>query len=232
MIGVVTAFKCMPNCGYCCTISPVTVFPHEMLILSKLAERLDVKDLTFKPGYVVTDVKGGVRIALSYLMQLNEKGMCPFLNPDDKTCMVHSLYKPLTCRSFPYLPRVIRYVIDPELKIVDFTVEFVVSSLCPVIRNNYTPDDLETIARNVKIAIKAMPKEVDAAQEAIRVRKIYADALTALWRAGYAELRSNSSDSTNWPIVNAFEYIRQFIPQLTLDQFDPSIRRILREVED
>lgn len=221
-------FRCMPNCGYCCTISPVTVFPHEMLILSRLAEELDVRDLTFKPGYVIADVRNGVRIALSYLMQLNDRGICPFLNYEDKTCRVHSLYKPLTCRSFPYLPRVVRYTIDPELKLVDFTVEFVVSSLCPVIRNNYTPDDLDEMVRNVRIAIKVMPKEVSAAQEAIRVRKIYADALTALWRAGYVELRGEGGNNVNWPIVNAFEYIRQFMPHLTLEQFVPDVVRILR----
>ncbi|MGC8543010.1 MAG: YkgJ family cysteine cluster protein [Vulcanisaeta sp.] len=226
---MVTPFRCMPNCGYCCTISPVTVFPHEVIILSRLAEELDITDLVFKPGYVITDIKNGVRIALSYLMQLNSKGICPFLDPYSKTCSVHSLYKPLTCRSFPYLPRVIRYIIDPELKVVDFNVEFVISSLCPVIKNNYTPDDLELMMRNIKIAMKAMPKEVDAAQEAIRVRKIYADALTALWRAGYIELRGNDGNNVNWPIVNAFEYIRQFIPHITLDSFVPNIMEIMRK---
>ncbi len=226
---MVTPFRCMPNCGYCCTISPVTVFPHEVIILSRLAEELDITDLVFKPGYVITDIKNGVRIALSYLMQLNSKGICPFLDPYNKTCSVHSLYKPLTCRSFPYLPRVIRYIIDPELKVVDFNVEFVISSLCPVIKNNYTPDDLELMIRNIKIAMKAMPKEVDAAQEAIRVRKIYADALTALWRAGYIELRGNDGNNVNWPIVNAFEYIRQFIPHITLDSFVPNIMEIMKK---
>lgn len=221
-------FKCMPNCGYCCTISPVTVFPHEVLILERLAEELDVRDLTFKPGYVVTDVKNNVRIALSYLMQLNDEGRCPFLNVSNKTCMVHSLYKPLTCRSFPYLPRVIRYVIDPELKLVDFTVEFVISSLCPVIKNNYSPEDLEFIARNVKIAVKVMPNEVNAAQEAIKVRKIYTESLTALWRAGYVDLRGDGSDSINWPIVNGFEFIRQFIPSITMEMFAPNIGNVLK----
>lgn len=221
-------FKCMPNCGYCCTISPVTVFPHEVLILERLAEELDVRGLTFKPGYVVTDAKNNVRIALSYLMQLNDEGRCPFLNVDNKTCMVHSLYKPLTCRSFPYLPRVIRYIIDPELKLVDFTVEFVVSSLCPVIKNNYSLEDLEFIAHNVKVAVKVMPNEVNAAQEAIKVRKIYAESLTALWRAGYIELRGDGNDSTSWPIVNGFEFIRQFIPSITMDVFAPNIGNVLK----
>lgn len=59
-------------------------------------------------------------------------------------------------------------MIDPELKLVDFTVEFVVSTLCPVIRNNYTQDELEAMINNVNIAIKVMPKEVAAAEEAIR----------------------------------------------------------------
>ncbi len=228
---MVALFKCIPNCGYCCTISPVTVFPHEVIILSKLAEELDVSDLTFKPGYVIMDIKNDVRVALSYLMQLNEKGICPFLDTQDKTCKVHSLYKPLTCRSFPYLPRVVRYVIDPELKLVDFTVEFVVSSLCPVIRNNYTQEDLEMMMNNTKLAIKVMPKEVGAAEEAIKARKIYADALTALWRAGYVELRGNNTNNANWPTVNAFEYIRQFIPHITLDQFVPNISRIIRKAD-
>ena len=228
---MVTHFKCMPNCGYCCAISPVTVFPHEMIILSKLAEELNVNDLTFRPGYVIADIKNGVRIALSYLMQLNDKGICPFLEPSDKTCKVHSLYKPLTCRSFPYLPRVIRYVIDPELKLVDFTVEFVVSTLCPVIKNNYTQEDLEMMIGNIKIAVKVMPREVAAAKEAIKVRKTYAETLTALWRTGYVELRGNEGNNTNWPIVNAFEYIRQFIPHITLDNFVPNISQVMRRID-
>jgi hypothetical protein len=98
----------------------------------------------------------------------------------------------------------------------------------PTESSNYTPEDLELMSRNIKIAIKAMPREVEAAQEAIRVRRIYANALTALWRAGYVELRGDGGNSTNWPIVNAFEYIRQFIPQLTLDQFIPNVRHILK----
>nr|WP_069808041.1 YkgJ family cysteine cluster protein [Vulcanisaeta thermophila] len=228
-------FKCMPNCGYCCTISPVTVFPHEMIILRMLAEDLDVKDLTFKPGYVILDVKNGVRIALSYLMQLNDEGRCPFLEPSTKACLVHSLYKPLTCRSFPYLPRVIRYVIDPELKLVDFDVEFVVSSLCPVIKNNYSMEDLELMSRNVRVAVKVMPKEVNAAEEAIRVRKIYADTLTALWRAGLVELRGgdgNNNNNVNWPLVNAFEYIRYFMPSISLESFVPNITSIIRGLRE
>ncbi len=56
--------------------------------------------------------------------------------------------------------------------------------------------------------------------------------MTALWRAGYVELRGSEGNNTNWPIVNAFEYIRQFIPpHITLDKFVPNISQVIRRLD-
>lgn len=208
-------FACIAGCGLCCTVSPITVFPHEVLILRFLAEKLDV-EVRFRPGYLITDVANGVKIALSYLLLLNEGGSCPFFNPKTKRCVVHNLYKPLTCRSFPYLPKVIRYIVDPVTRTVDFTAEFVVSSLCPVVRESYDRREVEAMASNPRIAIKVMRGEVEAALEALEARRVYAEALTALWRAGFVELRSGD-DGGSYPIVNAYEFIRKLMPNIALN---------------
>jgi len=65
-------------------------------ILQRLAERLGAP-VVFTPAYKVADAKSGLRVAISYLMHLDDEGKCPFL--EGTSCMVHGLYKPLTCRS-------------------------------------------------------------------------------------------------------------------------------------
>jgi Fe-S-cluster containining protein len=190
------------------------VLPHEALILRELAQSLE-RNVKFTPGYVVLDAKNEVRIALSYLMYLDPSNRCPFLAPD-RSCMIHGLYKPLTCRSFPYLPRVIRYSVDPQDKSVDFTVEFVVSTLCPVTRE-YSRREAEAIVRSRQIAVRVMPNEARAALETIRARKMYAEALTVLWRSGIVELKGTGyGDGVHWPLVNGYEFIRRFIPTFTI----------------
>jgi len=210
----VREFRCLPNCGLCCAVSPVTVLPHEVLLIRDLAQALG-RDVRFTPGYVILDIKNEVRIALSYLMQLGPEGRCVFLDRD-KTCMIHNQYKPLTCRSFPYLPRVIKYSVNPEDRSINFTVRFVVSSLCPVIKG-YSEREVEAIVRSGRVAVRIMENEIRAAMETIRARRIYTDTLTALWRAGLVELRGiDRDDHVDWPLVNGYEFIRRFVPTLTI----------------
>ncbi|MFN7106188.1 MAG: YkgJ family cysteine cluster protein, partial [Pyrobaculum sp.] len=164
-------FRCRPGCALCCKASPVTVLPHEVYILQQYAKRLDVS-VFFTPAYRVADLRSGLRIALSYLMHLDESGVCPFLR--DASCMLHDLYKPLTCRSFPYLPKVVKYDLDPAAREVRIDVKFVMSTLCPVVRK-----DLDGVGdmSDIKIAVKYAPEEVEVAVDTLEARHIYAKVL-------------------------------------------------------
>ncbi len=196
-----------------------------------LADALGV-EVRFKPSYTIAELINSVKLALSYLMLLDDNGYCPFFDKKERKCRIHSLYKPLTCRCFPYLPRVIKYAIEPELKMVDFTVEFVVSNVCPAIKTRFTDDELILIARNQNLARKYMPLEYLAAQESIRVRKTYVAILMTLWKKGLVELRSDSEVRADLPVVNAFDFIRDYMPHITLRHFVPNIDEILKRVKD
>jgi Fe-S-cluster containining protein len=208
-----SVFACMPHCALCCRTSPVTVLPHEVYILQRLAEKLGV-NVVFTPAYKVADVKSGVRIAMSYLMHLDEEGKCPFL--DGTECMVHSLYKPLTCRSFPYLPKVIRYELDPVSREIRIDVKFVMSTLCPVVRKDLTPADAAKMS-NINMAVKYAPQEAKVALKTLEKRYLYAKILSGLWKRGAVEL-DDESKYPFYPVVNGFAFIRRFYPELTLEK--------------
>jgi Fe-S-cluster containining protein len=208
-----SVFACMPHCALCCRTSPVTVLPHEVYILQRLAEKLGV-NVVFTPAYKVADVKSGVRIAMSYLMHLDEEGKCPFL--DGTECMVHSLYKPLTCRSFPYLPKVIRYELDPVNREIRIDVKFVMSTLCPVVRKDLTPADAAKMS-NINMAVKYAPQEAKVALKTLEKRYLYAKILSGLWKRGAVEL-DDESKYPFYPVVNGFAFIRRFYPELTLEK--------------
>jgi Fe-S-cluster containining protein len=208
-----SVFACMPHCALCCRTSPVTVLPHEVYILQRLAEKLGV-NVVFTPAYKVADVKSGLRIAMSYLMHLDEEGKCPFL--DGTECMVHSLYKPLTCRSFPYLPKVIRYELDPVSREIRIDVKFVMSTLCPVVRKDLTPTDAAKMS-NINMAVKYAPQEAKVALKTLEKRYLYAKILSGLWKRGAVEL-DDESKYPFYPVVNGFAFIRRFYPELTLEK--------------
>jgi len=208
-----SVFACMPHCALCCRTSPVTVLPHEVYILQRLAEKLGVA-VVFTPAYKVADVKSGLRIAMSYLMHLDEEGKCPFL--DGARCMVHSLYKPLTCRSFPYLPKVIRYELDPVSREIRIEVKFVMSTLCPVVRRDLTPADAAKMS-NINMAAKYAPQEAKVALKTLEKRYLYAKILSGLWKRRAVEL-DDESKYPFYPVVNGFAFIRRFYPELTLEK--------------
>ena len=212
-MGGASVFACMPHCALCCRTSPVTILPHEVYILQRLAERLGV-DVVFTPAYKVADVKSGLRIAMSYLMHLDEEGKCPFL--DGARCMVHSLYKPLTCRSFPYLPKVIRYELDPVNREIRIDVKFVMSTLCPVVRKDLTPADAAKMS-NINMAAKYAPQEAKIALKTLEKRYLYAKILSELWKRGAVEL-DDESKYPFYPVVTGFAFIRRFFPELNLEK--------------
>ncbi len=204
----------MPNCALCCRVSPVTVLPHEVYVLESLAGELGVK-ARFAPAYTILDSISGVRIALSYLMLLDEEGKCPFLK--GTRCLIHDLYKPLTCRSFPYLPKVIKYELDPAAKEVRMEVNFVMSTLCPVVKADLRPVDLVKMG-NIKIAAQYAPKEVEVARKTVEKRLMYARLLSDLWQKGYVDLH-DGGNSPFYPVVNGFAFLRRFKPELTIKDF-------------
>lgn len=204
-------FSCAPNCALCCRVSPVTVLPHEVYILSHLAEELGVS-VQFSPAYTLAERYSGVRIALSYLMHLDSEGKCPFLS--GTKCLVHDLYKPLTCRSFPYLPKVVKYELDPIEREIRMEINFVISTLCPVVKSDLTPSDVLRM-RNIKIAMSYAPREVKVAEETVDKRMFYARVLSELWKEDKVDLE-DGRERPLWPVVNGFSFIRRFRPEITL----------------
>jgi len=207
------SFSCEPGCALCCRTSPVTVLPHEVYLLQRLAERLGTP-VVFTPAYKVADVKSGLRVAISYLMHLDEEGKCPFL--EGTRCMVHGLYKPLTCRSFPYLPKVIRYELDPTSREIRIDVKFVMSTLCPVVRRDLAPADVAKMS-SIHIAVKYAPRETEVALKTLEKRYLYAKVLSELWKRGAVEL-DDEGKYPFYPVVNGFAFIRRFYPELTLEK--------------
>ncbi len=156
-----------------------------------------------------------MKIVLSYVMSLND-GVCPFLSDDNK-CLIHNMYKPLTCRSFPYVPRIIRYVIDRERRYLDVELEISTSRVCPILRA-LDQEVLEEVERDPAVAARVFPAEYKACVESIRIRRMYLSALSMLWRADYVMI-DEDRQIISWPHVNAFLYLRQFIPDLTIAHF-------------
>jgi len=212
----VPRFICEPGCGYCCRISPITVFPHEIYILKRLAEKYDV-NVRFKSGYRVVDLTRRVKIVLTYVMELDpETGRCPFLT-EDYRCLIHSTYKPVTCRAFPRVPKVIQYVVDKYTKRLYFTYEIGISKVCPVVKRLYDDDTIKLLIEDQEVAKRVMPNEYRACMEFLIIRSKYLELLTILWRSGYIELSGDVGYP--WPLVDAYSFIRQFYPEITVKFF-------------
>ncbi len=207
-------FSCMPNCGLCCRLSPVTVLPHEVYLIQDEARELGV-EVRFRVGYTVVDLVNKVRLALSYLMLLNDQGECPFLR--NNRCLVHDRYKPLTCRAFPYLPRVIRYNLDKEAKALTFTVSYAASTACPVVKEGLSNGALIRVSVDPEFARSVFPNEYPAAVEMVNAREIYAHYLTYLWRMGEVDLTEDDG-TYHYPVVNSFWFLRRYFSDLTIDK--------------
>ncbi len=203
-------FSCARGCDLCCRASPVTVLPHEVYILEKLAGELGVS-VSFVPAYKVADLVSATRIALSYLMQLEEES-CPFLRGG--RCAVHNLYKPLTCRSFPYLPKVVRYSLDPAARELRIDVKFVMSTLCPVVRKDLDAGEVARMS-DFKTALGYAPREAEVALETLEKRYLYAGILSDLWKSGVVEL-DDGERYPHFPVINGFAFIRRLYPHFTV----------------
>ncbi len=200
-------FRCT-LCGLCCRSSPISILPHEDYILHNLAQHLGVKYRS-RPGYRVFDKRTGRDIALSYVMELVD-GRCPFLRHDD-LCMIQDIYKPLICRSFPYVPKQVRYIISNELKLVSAKVDYGISSACPVIRQD------KEIIMGLMAATPLwhrlyFPQEYAAAMEMEGKRTLMLRLLSNLWISGIVDIDSGNVGKHN--IINLYELLRTYFPNL------------------
>jgi len=214
-------FKCI-MCGLCCTKSPVSILPHEDVILRSLAESFNLPYRS-SPGYRVFDNVRKSYIALSYAMELYN-GRCVFLD-DRNRCMIQYIYKPLICRSFPYVPRHVRYNIVWSAKLIYTTVEYAVSLECPVIKR-----DSEYIRELFSIGYKHLwsyfKREFTAAEEMEQTRQALLMMLSELWREGVVELAEDPK--TNAPIINLYDLLRERYPDLP---YILGVSSILKSVE-
>jgi len=199
-------FQCL-KCGSCCKASHISLLPHELTILKRLAEKLRTR-LEVGFDYTVYDKRSNSRIVLTYYMMLNDDNTCPFLT-DDNLCSIHYIYKPLVCRAFPYVPSEVRYFYNPYTKTVFHKTEFAISYACPVIRRNKALFMSEDESSKKRSAI-FLSEQLKAAREFEEQRTRYVQALSYLWKIGLVDLEFKSQ--RNGPVVNAYTFIRQFIP--------------------
>lgn len=208
-------FKC-EMCGLCCRMSPISLLPHEAVVLEWLADKMELR-FECVHGYVVYDALSGMNLAFSYIMQLNN-GHCPFL--EGNKCRIHNIYKPYICRSFPYTPKHVKYHMDDVNKYIMASTEYGLSLACSVVkkhkevlekywfRDNESPD---------KILQHYFKDGYLAAVEGDNTRSLLLTLLSKLWRDGLADIRQANITA---PVVNLYEYLRRFYPDL------PNILRI------
>ena len=206
--------------------SPISILPHEDIVLRRIAEKLG---LPYKstPGYRVFDRLRRSYIALSYVMEL-VNGKCIFLSREGK-CIIHDIYKPLICRSFPYVPKQVRYNIIWGVKTIYATAEYGLSIECPVIRedSNYITSLLEKGSFHLS---KYMEFEVKAANEMEKTRYLLLSMLSELWRKGEVDLVEDPRVKA--PVLNLYDLLRKYYPNLpyllNVDKALSKIHSVLR----
>ncbi len=211
-------------CGDCCRASPVSLLPHEDVILREIAERLEIPYKSYN-GYVMYDRVSGYNLAFSYVMDLIE-GKCPFLAGN--LCRIQNLYKPLICRSFPYIPRQVRYNIDSYNRVVYATVEYGLSLMCPVVKKDKT--ELERLGElNPGILSEYMPQEYEAAGEMERIRSLLLALLSTLWRLGVVDLETGRPGA---PVYNLYLFLARHYPDLPhILKIDHVMKRLAEMLE-
>ncbi len=203
-------------------MSPITILPFEKPILELLAERLGV-EIEITPGYTLYDRAGGANIALSYVLHLDRDGRCPFLSKRN-LCMIHGVYKPYTCRSYPYVPREVRYIIAEKARLIYARVEYGLSSHCPVIARDMELIG-ERLAENPGFIAEYMPREYEAAVEAEEKRRLLLAGLSGLWRRGVVDLVEKRPGA---PVLNLYDLLRKYYPGLPLEL---GVNKVLARLE-
>lgn len=199
------AFKCS-MCGLCCTKSSVSILPHENVILKKLADKYGLP-YSSTPGYVVYDSLNKRYIALSYVMHLSN-GKCLFL--EGNKCKIHYEYKPLICRSFPYVPKRVRYVIVDQTKSIYAKVDYGISLECLFVKNNKR--HLEELLVDEKYIYDFFEEQIREAVKMESLRNTILNLLSNLWHLGLISI----SEKTGEPFIvqNVYDVLRTQYPEL------------------
>lgn len=159
------------------------------------------------PGYRVYDRIHRSYIALSYTMELID-GKCPFLSQDNR-CTLHYVYKPLICRSFPHVPRQVRYNIVWGLRVIYASVEYGVSIECPVVKRD--KQYIEALLAKGSLD-EYLGSEKIASLEMEKARNTLLSLLSELWRKGVVELSENPGIRA--PVINLYDLLRKYYPNL------------------
>jgi len=199
-------FKCK-MCGHCCKKSPVSLLPHEDILLRRLAEFFNL-EYRSTPGYKFYDALSRSYIAVSYVMELVDN-KCVFLR--DNKCLIHDIYKPFICRCFPYVPRSVKYNIVWSSKVIYHTVEYGISSECTFMKE-YGSFLRNILEHDSSYIYRFLGREINVAREMEEKRLILLNMLSNAWRNGRVELAEGSC-STN-RVVNLYEFLRTIYPDL------------------
>lgn len=188
--------------------SPVSILPHEDVILSFIARKIGLKYMS-RAGYTIYDAVNDINLALSYVMLLDENSRCVFLNGSN-LCLLHEIYKPYICRSYPYVPRQVKYTFDEESKWISAQVDYGLSTSCPVVERD--KGLLEKYFKyDPRYFLSYIEKEYTVALEMESDRQTLLSLLSYLWRTGIVELQSNKAGSRT---VNLYEFLREYFPDL------------------
>lgn len=197
-------FACS-SCGLCCTLSPVSLLPHEDMALRFLANAYNLKYRSF-PGYKMYDEISGFNLAFSYVMELVD-GKCTFL--ENNLCLIHNVAKPLICRSYPFVPKQVKYFVDNFNRRVYAVVEHGLSMKCPVVSRDLRR--MESVENPYRLAYFYTPNEFLASLEMERARNIYFELLSALWKKRLVEL---TEEKPGAPVINLYQFLRTYFPEM------------------
>ncbi|MCC6010898.1 MAG: YkgJ family cysteine cluster protein [Desulfurococcaceae archaeon] len=201
----IPVFKCN-MCGECCKLSPISLLPHEGIVLRELSEIIGV-EVKFTPGYTVYDAISGVNIAFSYILHLNENSKCPFLL--DNKCSIHYIYKPYICRSFPYIPRHVRYSIDDVNRYITAEADYGLSLACYIVRRD--KEVLEKYSGKHSVLVHYLRDEYLASVEAENIRLLLLYLLSVLWREGLVNIKPSVPGAR---VISLYEFLRSYFPEL------------------
>lgn len=201
----IPVFKC-DMCGECCKLSPISLLPHEEIILRELSGLVGV-EVKFSPGYTVYDAISGVNVAFSYILHLDENSKCPFLLGNK--CSIHYIYKPYICRSFPYIPRHVRYSIDDVNKYITAEADYGLSLACHIVKRD--KETLEKCALKQSILVHYSRDEYLASVEAENTRLLLLYLLSKLWREGLVDVKPSVPGVQ---VMSLYEFLRRYFPEL------------------
>ena len=207
-------------CGTCCRKSPVSILPHEDIILKYLAGKLDVEYYS-TPGYKVFDNIRKSYIAFSYVMHLVDD-KCPFLSSDNK-CLINDIYKPLICRSYPYVPKYVKYNIIWEDRLIIPEVEYGISIHCPVIE--MYKSRFNNTGENEYLVKRFLNKEYRNAMEMEYLRHLLLSYLSNLWRRNIVKLVDEDKPYSH--VINLYDVIREYFPEIP---FIIGLHRVLSNI--